>query len=77
MSAALAVLRKDLRVVWRDRVGWLTTGAFATASVLTYSFAFDLASRDVRPLLPGVLWTTLPDTSFVRSGECSRGERIV
>jgi heme exporter protein B len=26
--------------------------------VLTYSFAFDLATRDVVPLLPGVLWTT-------------------
>ena len=58
MSAVLAVLEKDLRLAWRDRAGWLTAAAFAAISVLTYSFAFDLATTDVRPLLPGVLWTT-------------------
>lgn len=58
MSAVLAVLGKDLRLAWRDRAGWLTAAAFAAISVLTYSFAFDLATADVRPLLPGVLWTT-------------------
>ncbi len=74
MSAAWAVLRKDLRVVWRDRVGWLTTGAFATASVLTYSFAFDLASRDVRPLLPGVLWTTFLFAGIFASSQAFQRE---
>ena len=58
MNAALAVIEKDLRLAWRDRAGWLSAGAFATIAVLTYSFAFDLATGDVRPLLPGVLWTT-------------------
>jgi heme exporter protein B len=58
LRAAGAVLRKDLRLAWRDRGGWLSAGAFAALSVLVYSFAFDLASREVRPLLPGVLWTT-------------------
>lgn len=58
MSAILAVMEKDLRLAWRDRAGWLTALAFAAISVLTYSFAFDLAATDVRPLLPGVLWTT-------------------
>ncbi|MEX2445839.1 MAG: heme exporter protein CcmB [Dehalococcoidia bacterium] len=58
MSAALAVVGKDLRLAWRDRAGWLSAGMFAAIAVLLYSFAFDLAVGDVRPLLPGVLWTT-------------------
>ncbi len=58
MSSALAVFRKDLQLAWRDRSGWLSALAFATISVLVYSFAFDLATADIRPLLPGVLWTT-------------------
>lgn len=58
MSAVVAVIGKDLRLAWRDRAGWLTAAAFAAISVLTYSFAFDLATTDVHPLLPGVLWTT-------------------
>jgi heme exporter protein B len=51
-------LHKDLQLAWRDRSGWLAALAFATISVLVYSFAFDLATADIRPLLPGVLWTT-------------------
>ncbi len=74
MNAALAVIRKDLRVVWRDRVGWLTTGAFATASVLTYTFAFDLVSGDVRPLLPGVLWTTFLFAGIFASSQAFQRE---
>ena len=58
MSPALAVFRKDLQLAWRDRSGWLSALAFATISILVYSFAFDLATADIRPLLPGVLWTT-------------------
>lgn len=58
MSATLAVMQKDLQLAWRDRAGWMTAAAFAAISVLTYSFAFDLATQEVRPLLPGVLWTT-------------------
>ncbi len=58
MNGTLVVLRKDLRLAWRDRSGWVAAAAFAAISLLTYSFAFDLATRDVRPLLPGVLWTT-------------------
>ena len=53
MSPAMAVVLKDLRLAWRDRAGWASAGAFATIAVLTYSFAFDLATGDVRPLLPG------------------------
>jgi len=58
VSPALAVFRKDLQLAWRDRSGWLSALAFATISILVYSFAFDLATADIRPLLPGVLWTT-------------------
>lgn len=58
MNAVWAVMAKDLRLAWRDRAGWLAAAAFALLAVLVYSFSFDLATRDVRPLLPGVLWTT-------------------
>ncbi|MDA0270211.1 MAG: heme exporter protein CcmB [Chloroflexi bacterium] len=58
MRLAWVVMEKDLRLAWRHRTGWLSALAFAAISVLIYSFAFDLAARDVRPLLPGVLWTT-------------------
>ena len=68
MSAVLAVLGKDLRLAWRDRAGWLTAAAFAAISVLLYSFAFDLATTDVRPLLPGVLWTTFLFAGVFASG---------
>ena len=47
MRAALAVMEKDLRLAWRDRAGWLTAGSFAAISVLVYSFALDLAAKDV------------------------------
>ncbi len=74
MNAVLAVVSKDMRVVWRDRVGWLTTAAFATASVLTYTFAFDLVSRDVRPLLPGLLWTTFLFAGIFASSQAFQRE---
>lgn len=74
MSATLAVLRKDLRLAWRDRGGWLAAASFAAISVLTYSFAFDLAARDVRPLLPGVLWTTFLFAGIFAGGQSFQRE---
>jgi heme exporter protein B len=74
MNAVLAVVSKDVRLAWRDRVGWLTTAAFATASVLTYTFAFDLVSRDVRPLLPGLLWTTFLFAGIFASSQAFQRE---
>lgn len=58
MNGVMVVVAKDLTLAWRDRAGWLSAAAFAVLAILTYSFAFDLARRDVIPLLPGVLWTT-------------------
>ena len=74
MSAALAVLGKDLRLLWRQRAGWLSAGTFAAISVLTYSFAFDLATGDVRPLLPGVLWVTFLFAGIIASGRSFAAE---
>ena len=74
MSAALAVLSKDLRLLWRQRAGWLSAATFAAISVLTYSFAFDLATGDVRPLLPGVLWVTFLFAGIVASGRSFAAE---
>lgn len=74
MSATLAVLRKDLQLAWRDRSGWLSAAVFAAISVLVYSFAFDLAARDVRPLLPGVLWTTFLFAGIFAGGQSFQRE---
>lgn len=74
MSVTLAVFEKDMRLVWRNRTGWISAGAFATISVLIYSFAFDLATGDVRPLLPGVLWTTFLFAGVFASGQAFQRE---
>ncbi len=68
MSATMAVFTKDLRLLWRQRTGWVTAATFAAMSVLIYSFAFDLAAREVRPLLPGVLWVTFLFAGIIASG---------
>ena len=69
MNGGRAVIMKDLRLAWRDRAGWASAGAFATIAVLTYSFAFDLATGDIRPLLPGVLWTTFLFAGIFAGGQ--------
>lgn len=74
MRAALAVMEKDLRLAWRDRAGWLTAVSFAAISVLVYSFALDLAARDVRPLLPGLLWVTFLFAGIISAGASFHGE---
>lgn len=74
MSLAWAVMQKDLRLAWRNRSAWLSAGAFATISVLIYSFAFDLATRDVRPLLPGVMWTTFLFAGVFAAGQSFQHE---
>jgi heme exporter protein B len=74
VSATLVVLRKDLQLAWRDRGGWLSAAAFAAISVLTYSFAFELATRDVHPLLPGVLWTTFLFAGIFAGGQSFQQE---
>lgn len=69
MSAALWVVEKDLRLLWRQRGGWASAAAFAMTSMLIYSFALDLAVADVRPLLPGVLWVTFLFAGIIASGQ--------
>ena len=73
-GATLAVFEKDLRLLWRQRAGWLSAATFATISVLIYSFAFDLATGDVKPLLPGVLWVTFLFAGIVASGRSFAAE---
>jgi len=74
MSVLVAVVSKDLRLAWRNRTGWLSAAAFSTIAVLTYSFAFDLATGDVRPLLPGVLWTTFLFAGVFAAGQSFQDE---
>lgn len=68
MRGTQAVIAKDLRLLWRQRSGWVSAGTFALISVITYSFAFDLARTEVRPLLPGVLWVTFLFAGIIASG---------
>ena len=74
MKPTMAVLRKDLQLAWRDRSGWLSALAFAAISILVYSFAFDLATADVRPLMPGLLWTTFLFVGIFASGQSFQRE---
>ncbi len=74
MRLAWVVMRKDLRLAWRHRAGWLSAAAFATISVLVYSIAFDLATGDVRPLLPGVIWTTFLFAGIFAAGQSFQHE---
>ena len=74
MSATRAVLLKDLRLLWRQRSGWLSAATFAAISVLTYSFALDLATGEVKPLLPGVLWVTFLFAGIIASGRSFAAE---
>jgi heme exporter protein B len=74
VNLLLIVVRKDLRLAWRNRAGWLSAMAFATIAVLTYSFAFDLATGDVRPLLPGVIWTTFLFAGVFAAGQAFQEE---
>lgn len=74
MSILMAVVAKDLRLAWRNKSSWLSSAAFATIAVLTYSFAFDLATGDVRPLLPGVLWTTFLFAGVFAAGQSFQDE---
>jgi len=73
-SAGWAVVSKDLRLAWRNRAAWSSAAAFATISILTYSFAFDLATGDIRPLLPGVLWTTFIFSGVFAASQSFQGE---
>jgi len=74
MNVLAAVVEKDLRLAWRNRAGWLSAAAFATIAVLTYSFAFELATGDIRPLLPGVLWTTFLFAGVFAGGQAFQEE---
>ncbi|MGE3960802.1 MAG: heme exporter protein CcmB [Dehalococcoidia bacterium] len=74
MNLLVAVVMKDLRLAWRNRASWLSAAAFSTIAVLTYSFAFDLATGDVRPLLPGVLWTTFLFAGVFAAGQSFQAE---
>ena len=74
MNVALAVIGKDLRLLWRERSGWLTAATFAAISLLVYSFAFDLVTDAVRPLLPGVLWVTFLFAGIIASGRAFAAE---
>ncbi|MCK9494056.1 MAG: heme exporter protein CcmB [Dehalococcoidia bacterium] len=74
MTSLTAVVAKDLRLAWRNRAAWLSAMAFSTIAVLTYSFAFDLATGDVRPLLPGVLWTTFLFAGVFAAGQSFQEE---
>ncbi|MQC17494.1 MAG: hypothetical protein DWG80_00275 [Chloroflexi bacterium] len=74
MKILAVVVSKDLHLAWRNRTGWLSAAAFSTIAVLTYSFAFDLATGDVRPLLPGVLWTTFLFAGVFAAGQSFQEE---
>lgn len=68
------MIRKDILLLWRQRAGWLSAATFSALSLLTYSFAFDLVTDEVRPLLPGVLWVTFLFAGIIASSRSFAGE---
>ncbi len=70
----IAVIRKDILLLWRQRAGWLSAATFSALSLLTYSFAFDLVTDEVRPLIPGVLWVTFLFAGIIASSRSFAGE---
>jgi heme exporter protein CcmB len=74
VSATLTVVAKDLRLLWRRRTSLAAAATFASLSVLTYAFAFDLVTDDVRPLLPGVLWVTFLFAGVIALGRAFADE---
>jgi len=74
VRSAFAVVEKDLRLLWRQRTGWISAAAFAVTTVLTFSFAFDLATGNVRPLIPGVLWVTFLFAGIIASSHSFAAE---
>lgn len=75
MNQTLAIIAKDLRLLWRERAGWISAAVFAASMVMTFSFAMDLATGDVDALVPGVLWTTFLFAGIVAS-EHSFGQEV-
>lgn len=68
------MIRKDILLLWRQRAGWLSAATFSALSLLTYSFAFDLVTDEVRPLIPGVLWVTFLFAGIIASSRSFAGE---
>jgi len=69
MSQTLAVVAKDMQLLWRERAGWISAAIFAATMVMTFSFAMELATGNVQALVPGVLWTTFLFAGIVASGQ--------
>lgn len=75
MGAALAVLRKDLRIETRSKELLSAMGLFALLSILVFSFALEL-DRQVRiEAISGVLWVTLIFASILGLNRSMAQER--
>lgn len=57
LSAALAILRKDLLAEWRTKERLSTMVFFVLLTLLVFNFSFELGGAALHEIGPGVLWS--------------------
>jgi heme exporter protein B len=65
MRAALAILRKDLRIEWRTRESLASVFVLGVLLLVVFSVAHDAPPEDAPALAPAVLWVTFVFTGVL------------
>jgi heme exporter protein B len=65
MRAALAILRKDLRIEWRTRESVTSLAALGILLLVVFTIAHDPAAEQAPMLAPSVLWATFVFTGLL------------
>jgi heme exporter protein B len=74
-AAVWAVLRKDLTIELRTREALVAVGVFGLLVAVIFSFAFDPAARDLRPIFGGILWVGFLFAGLLGMGRTFARER--
>lgn len=75
IRVAVAVARKDLRSEWRTREMVPALTQFVVLALVIANFGFQIDSRNVSSIAPGVLWLALVFAGLVAFGRTFAAER--
>jgi heme exporter protein CcmB len=75
VSAALLIMRKDLRVEYRSRELFLTTLFFAVSCVLVFAFALVRDGRPMEDAAGGILWIAIAFSGTLALGRTFEREQ--
>lgn len=75
IRVAVAVARKDLRSEWRTREMVPALAQFVVLALVIANFGFQIDSRNVSSIAPGVLWLALVFAGLVAFGRTFAAER--